>query len=328
MNKGMAGTIAQAVEQIKGTVSLMSLDEAATKQVMVLRMLSLAGWNLYDISEVSPEYAVGSRRVDFALRPNSANAVFIEVKRPGESLKGHQQQLLEYCFQEGVRLAVLTNGWNWWLYLPLQAGSWEQRRFLAIDLESQSPDAVGQQFVAYLSKGRVTSGRAVTDAEKLLQEQQRVYVTSEAIVEAWNRIVGTPDEMLVDLISKSTEHICGLKPDPELVREFLSRQARVQDDVNGRTRGQGRGPVLPITLDPEEPADFLAALLRTKEAWLEVSYNDGRKEIRHWDAPRMSPSSNVIGNLRSRPEFRAGTWQEEGIVSLRVSIEPPTGRVE
>ena len=68
---------------------------------------------------------------------------------------------------------------------------------------------------------------------------------------------------------------------------------------------------------------FLAALLRTKEAWLEVSYNDGRKEVRRWDAPRMSPSSNVINNLRSRPEFRAGNWQNKGIASLRVSIERP-----
>ena len=69
--------------------------------------------------------------------------------------------------------------------------------------------------------------------------------------------------------------------------------------------------------------DFLAALLRTKEAWFEVSYKDGRKEVRRWDAPRMSRSSNVIGNLRSRPEFRAGNWQNKGIASLRVSIERP-----
>ena len=64
--------------------------------------------------------------------------MFIEVKRARVNLEDHQQQLLEYCFQEGVRLAVLTNGRTWWLYLPLQAGSWEQRRFLTIDLESQT----------------------------------------------------------------------------------------------------------------------------------------------------------------------------------------------
>ena len=106
----MAETIAQAVKQIKNTVSLRSLDESATKQGVALRLLSLAGWNPFDVSEVVPEYTVGNRRVDYALRPGSANAVFIEVKRPGENLERHQQQLLEYCFQEGVKLAAV-NQW-------------------------------------------------------------------------------------------------------------------------------------------------------------------------------------------------------------------------
>ena len=39
----------------------------------------------------------------------------------------------------------------------------------------------------------------------------------------------------------------------------------------------------------------------------------------------MSSTSNVIGNLRSRPEFRAGKWQARGIASLRVTIERPSG---
>ena len=41
--------------------------------------------------------------------------MFIEVKRSGENLENHRQQLLEYCFQEGVKLAALTNGRTWWL---------------------------------------------------------------------------------------------------------------------------------------------------------------------------------------------------------------------
>ena len=93
-----------------------------------------------------------------------------------------------------------------------------------------------------------------------------------------------------------------------------------------QTRREWRGPTLPITLDPQDSADFLDALLRTKEAWLEVSYSDGRKEVRRWDASRMSRSANVIGNLGSRPDFRNRTWQENGIASLRVSVEHPRSK--
>ena len=223
--------IAQAVEQIRNTVSLSVLDESATKQGVVLRLLSLAGWDTFDVSQVVPEYTVGSRRVDYALGPGSPNAVFIEVKRPGENLERHQQQLLEYCFQEGVKLAVLTNGRTWWLYLPLQAGSWQQRRFLTIDLEVQEPSVVERRFLEYLSPERVGSGQAVGDAEDLVESQQRAEIIAKTITAAWTQIVETPDELLVDLISETTERICGFKPEPELVKQFLAGRAHAANDA-------------------------------------------------------------------------------------------------
>ena len=219
--------IAQAVEQIRNTATLSVLDESATKQGVVLRLLSLAGWDTFDISQVVPEYTVGTRRVDYALRPGTPNAVFIEVKRPGENLERHQQQLLEYCFQEGVKLAVLTNGRTWWLYLPLQAGSWEQRRFLTIDLEVQEPSVVERRFLEHLSPERVGSGQAVGDAEDLVESQQRAEIIDRTIAAAWTQIVETPDELLVDLISETTERICGFKPEPELVEQFLAGRSQL-----------------------------------------------------------------------------------------------------
>ena len=99
-----------------------------------------------------------------------------------------------------------------------------------------------------------------------------------------------------------------------LCRESLSNSPRP-------ARRNQRGPTLPISLEPPHPEDFLAALLRTKRAWIEVSYIDGRTEVRPWTATQMKPTSNVLGNLRSRPEFRNRAWQQNGIASLRVSIE-------
>lgn len=339
----MAGAIAQEIERIRNLVSLQTSDESATKQGVVLRLLSLVGWDVFDVSEeVVPEYTVGNRRVDYALRPNSPNAVFIEVKRPGENLDRHQQQLLEYSFQEGVKLAALTNGWTWYLYLPLQAGSWEQRRFLTIDLEAQESAMVERRFLDYLSLERVSSGHAVSDAEELVKSQQRAEIIGKAIVDAWNHIVETPDELLIDLIAETSERICGFNPEPELIVQFLSQHVRALPKPSHTPEEPARGilptsvqvgeqqfirtgqdSVLPITLEPANSSDFLAALLRTKEAWIEVSYTDGRKEVRRWGALKMRPSSSVMNNLRSKPDFRPGTWQRNGIASLRVTIECP-----
>ena len=336
----MEDTLARAVEGIRRSIPLASLDESATKQSVVLRLLTLSGWNPFDPSQVVPEYTVGARRVDFALLPNSANAVFVEVKRASENLEKHQQQLLEYCFQEGVKLAVLTNGRIWWLYLPLQPGSWEHRRFITINLEAQDPERVQDLFVEFLSHDNVTEGLAIAAAENLVQSQQQEEIATRAIVQAWKQIVETPDELLVDLISETTERICGFKPQPGLIQAFLtecvspllnleapsyqgSPDEGAQPPSRRTTDVGGRSATLPITLEPEDSQIFKDALLQTKEAWIEVSYLDGRKQVRRWDASRMAPSSNVMGNLRSRPEFRSGNWQQNGIVSLRVTIERP-----
>ena len=160
-NKGIADMIAQAVEQIRNTVSLSVLDESATKQGVVLRLLSLAGWDTFDISQVVPEYTVGTRRVDYALRPGSPkHRVHRGPSAPAKTWKDINSSCWSTAFQEGVKLAVLTNGRTWWLYLPLQAGSWEQRRFLTIDLEVQEPSVVESRFLEYLSPERVGSGQA------------------------------------------------------------------------------------------------------------------------------------------------------------------------
>ena len=304
----MAGLIAQEVERIKSSVSLRTLDESATKQGVVLRLLSLAGWDTFDVSEVVPEYTVGNRRVDYALRPGSPNAVFIEVKRPGENLDRHQQQLLEYCFQEGVKLAALTNGWTWWLYLPLQAGSWKQRRFLTIDLDTQEPAVVERMFLDYLSLERVGSGQAVSDAEDFVESPQRAEIIGKAIADAWNLIVETPDELLVDLIAETAERICGLIPEPELVEQFLSRRVRTLADASPppeepargvlRTPAQvggqrpirtGQASTLPIT-PPAAPAP---AVSRGRTAATEPAAR-GRASSGNWRHPNLNEAAAVL----------------------------------
>jgi len=45
-----------------------SFDEAATKQAVILRILSYLDWNQFNIDEVHPEYSVSGRKVDYSLR--------------------------------------------------------------------------------------------------------------------------------------------------------------------------------------------------------------------------------------------------------------------
>lgn len=57
-----------------------SFDESATKQAVILRILKALGWDLFNIDEVYPEYSVGGKKVNYALRYNGRNKAFIEEK--------------------------------------------------------------------------------------------------------------------------------------------------------------------------------------------------------------------------------------------------------
>jgi predicted type IV restriction endonuclease len=211
------------IESLKVDRRILSFDEAATKQAVVVRLLSLLGWDIFNIDEVTPEYSVGGRRVDYSLRISNANKVFIEVKKIGEELENHQQQLLNYSFNEGVKLSILTNGATWWFYLPLQEGSWEQRKFYTIDILQQESKDIVSKFVDFLSKDNISTGKANQNAEAIYKGQQKLNILKETLPKAWNKIIEEVEDLLVDLISDTTEELCGFKANSELIEQFILR---------------------------------------------------------------------------------------------------------
>lgn len=219
----MQNQLMSFIENLKGDRRIISFDEAATKQAVVLKLLSLLDWDTFNIDEVTPEYSVAGRRVDFSLRINNVNKVFIEVKKIGEELENHQEQLLNYSFQEGVKLSILTNGATWWFYLPLHEGSWEQRKFYTIDILQQESEDVVSKFIDFISKDDIGSGKAIQNAEAIYKGQQKQNILKDTLPKAWNKIISEADELLIELINETTEKICGYKADSELVEQFLSR---------------------------------------------------------------------------------------------------------
>jgi len=210
------------IDYIRTNRRIDSFDESAIKQAVILKMLNCLGWDTYNVDEVKPEYSVSGKRVDFSLRIDNQNKVFLEVKRPGEDLDNHQEQLLQYSFQEGVKMAILTNGITWHFYLPLNEGSWEQRRFYTIDVLQQNSDDTASKFADFLSRENTKTSRSIENAQKVYSNQKKTVVLQEAILKAWNSIVEEANDLLLDLLSETTEKICGFKPDAEFIEQFLA----------------------------------------------------------------------------------------------------------
>ena len=130
------------INMVKKDIKIRMYDEATVKQTIILNFLNILDWNIFDSSEVVPEYTVGSRRVDYSLRLKKKDYIFIEVKRPSEDLDKHEEQLLDYAFRQGIEFAILTNSITWWFYLPLKTGSWSNRKFFSIDLEEREDEII------------------------------------------------------------------------------------------------------------------------------------------------------------------------------------------
>ena len=69
----MKDRLIAAINEIRNNKSIVISDEASIKSGVILRLLSLLGWNPFDVNEVKPEYTVESKRVDFSLRINETS---------------------------------------------------------------------------------------------------------------------------------------------------------------------------------------------------------------------------------------------------------------
>ena len=230
----MSAQLVKFLGSVKSNSKLHTFDEAATKQAIILPLLQLLGWQTYDIDEVRPEYGVGTNRVDYSLRIKENNEVFLEAKKPNEDLKNHQEQLLRYSFEQGVELAILTNGKVWWFFLPLMKTSWEKRRFYTINIEEQDLEEVSKKFVELLLKSNVETGEALKSAQVLYRGEERKKGVVKAMTKAWNELMSSLDPLLLKLLAETTEKVSDYKPDETETREWLEsriNQLRITPDV-------------------------------------------------------------------------------------------------
>ena len=80
--------ISQAVAHVNGIPGLEELGVGRVRLGVVLRLLNSAGWDVFDVSQVVPDYPTGNGKIDFALTaaPSrgagvaAAPQVLVEVK--------------------------------------------------------------------------------------------------------------------------------------------------------------------------------------------------------------------------------------------------------
>ena len=123
--------------------------EEATKTALVLPFLNVLGYDVFNPTEVVPEYTadVGQKRgekVDYAILKDGAPIIILECKPVRSDLNSENaSQLYRYFTTTESRFGVLTNGMVYKFYSDLEEpNKMDPRPFLKFDLSNFTPNTV------------------------------------------------------------------------------------------------------------------------------------------------------------------------------------------
>ena len=115
--------------------------EEATKTALVMPFINALGYNVFDPTEVVPEFTadVGTKKgekVDYAILSDGKPIILFECKPAGTDLdKEHASQLYRYFSVTDAQLSVLTNGVIYHFFSDLEEpNKMDSRPFLEFDL--------------------------------------------------------------------------------------------------------------------------------------------------------------------------------------------------
>jgi predicted type IV restriction endonuclease len=222
MEKAAKKPIIAFVRELKTSRKMLSFDEASTKQAVVLRLLSLLGWNIFDVEEVAPDYSSDGVTVSYALSIDGKLQLLLDVKRNPEDPDGLRKQLVALSTQESVELCAYTDGPNWWFYLTSARGGFKQKQCHSIDMLEEKPEEAAADLIGLLSREKVAGGSHIEAANAAIQIRKRK-LAAEMLPEAWNRVLSEPNKTLVEILNDAAEALCGFRAEPAAVDAFIRR---------------------------------------------------------------------------------------------------------
>ncbi|MDW9377916.1 restriction endonuclease [Sinorhizobium meliloti] len=172
--------------------------EEAVKTAVVLPFLRSLGYEVFDPTEVIPEFtadAVGKKgeKVDYAIKIDGEIRILIECKPISVTLeKKHLDQLYRYFSVTNAKFAILTNGRTFNFYTDLEApNKLDTRPFFVFDVTDFNSGIVSE-----LRKFE----KASFDVSAILATAERLKYTS-GVKQVISKLIEEPSEDFVRLVA-------------------------------------------------------------------------------------------------------------------------------
>ncbi|MGV0960625.1 MAG: type I restriction endonuclease [Limnohabitans sp.] len=136
--------------RITATKDIIQTEEA-TKNSMIMPMIQILGYNVFDPLEVTPELVadVGLKKgekVDYAILKDGNPIMLFECKKAGAELNiSHAGQLFRYFHVTDARFGVLTNGIVYKFFTDLeQSNKMDEKPFFEFNILDFKDRDVGE----------------------------------------------------------------------------------------------------------------------------------------------------------------------------------------
>ena len=219
MTDTFEATLARIVSQKS---DFQSLDERAVEIGAVLPLLRRVGWDTENVLEIYPQYGLpDGTKVDYHLRIDGESRILIEVKNWGHTLNDEDEdQLLGYVRSAKPKIAALTSGRRWRLFLPPTRQNRQLRRFHEFDITTEQPTEVAKTFGRFLARDRMVNSKSAVDAaRKMHRESQEFENFKKEFTEAWGELASDSNafaELVLEFAKKK-----GISTNPANAMHFV-----------------------------------------------------------------------------------------------------------
>jgi hypothetical protein len=185
----MKDELEKIIERIKKFRAEYEQNEMAVRNQIINPILRILGWDPEYPEEVKHNFSAEEGVPDYTLLKNGKKILFIEAKKLSIDVEQKDiiRQLAKYCFGEGMRYGILTNGNIWILFRAFQEGTTMAERVV------WKTDIEGDNLIATVRKLNTVSKKSIENIENLIKKIQ-------ILDEIWQALLDEPEEIIKGLI--------------------------------------------------------------------------------------------------------------------------------
>ena len=209
-------------------------NEIRTRTALIDPLLTALGWDVSDPALVTPEYSVDGGWADYALRgPGNQPAAIVEAKRLGTLVENHLSQMVNYCIQEGIAYAGVTDGSRWQLYRTFEPVPMVDKIVLDLNISNTTAYKCALQLLL-LWRPNLASGQPTTASQPLFdwtivpQPAATVAPETPPVIEAPQQISSEPATIEPGWVSLPDFNPPGGSKPPQSIRFPGGRECEIK----------------------------------------------------------------------------------------------------